>query len=821
MVVNKNMSILGIAALWGLDTMVMIYTVGHVFGAHLNSAVTIAFASLGRSYDFTYRFHRFSDVGRRLKVYSDANRRLKVHSDADHRLKAHGPQTGDNASSVPVAASLRKSRISLSLWHKRLGHVPLPTLKGLNCFKNVSSDITNEHCTVSPLVKQSILSFVLSSTTSSGCFELLHGDVWGPYRVPTFDGKRIPSSVLHGKTPYELLYKTLSTLDHLRVFGCLAYATQDFVTQPKTSSYLYPVSNYVSYDSLSPAFAAALASYSAIVKPKTFQEAALDPYWVEAMQAEISALDANNTWSIVDLPYDKHPIGCKWVYKVKYLASGAVERYKACLVAKGFSQQEGLDYSKIFSPVAKMVTVWSVLDIAAAHHWTIEQMDVHNAFLHGELFKKQAPRQWNLKLTAALVQLGFSQSHYDYSLFTKKTKHDLVIVLVYVDDLLVTGSNMELIIRTKNNLKLKFKMKDLGDLNFFFGIEFARSKDRIVMSQRKYALELISEMGLSGDKLDQTPLDPSTRLTSIEYDTCVDTSSNNSCDKPLVNIGKYHRLGDMPHTKRSITGYLVKYGDVVGSWNSKKQDTIARSSAEANFRSMTSVVAELTSLCGLYKELGVELTLPIDLYCDSVTPRILNLGRYMNYLSTIAETESEPENVGDKLIQGMIKTHHISTREKETDVLTKCLGKGQQIPPAVALIPQIDLRKSSHKDKGKQPMNYPSPTPSEPMQFIIWNTRGDNSANFKRQRNNLIKSHNHTMIALLETKMVDHKNITEYLRFDAYLESSEVARKQSIVFLWKENLLHLQHCSTSSQGDANTHGPTKGIETGGALSRKG
>ena len=112
--------------------------------------------------------------------------------------------------------------------------------------------------------------------------------------------------------------------------------------------------------------------------------------------------------------------------------------------------------------------------------------------LHKSLYGlKQAPRQWNLKLTEALLQLGFVQSHYDYSLFTKQTGSSLIIVLVYVDDLLVTGSCESLIVQTRNDLQLKFNMKDLGELTFFLGIEFARSKEGYVMNQRKYALELI------------------------------------------------------------------------------------------------------------------------------------------------------------------------------------------------------------------------------------------------------------------------------------------------------------------------------------------
>uniref|UniRef100_A0A0V0GQA1 Putative ovule protein n=1 Tax=Solanum chacoense TaxID=4108 RepID=A0A0V0GQA1_SOLCH len=106
------------------------------------------------------------------------------------------------------------------------------------------------------------------------------------------------------------------------------------------------------------------------------------------MKLEIAALEDNHTWSIVDLPAGKTPIGCKWIYKVKYKASGEVERYKARLVAKGYSQQVGLDYSETFSPVAKMVTVRSLIALAASNQWCIYQMDVHNAFLNGDLLEE-------------------------------------------------------------------------------------------------------------------------------------------------------------------------------------------------------------------------------------------------------------------------------------------------------------------------------------------------------------------------------------------------------------------------------------------------
>ncbi|XP_075112206.1 uncharacterized protein LOC142182134 [Nicotiana tabacum] len=137
--------------------------------------------------------------------------------------------------------------------------------------------------------------------------------------------------------------------------------------------------------SLSAKYQAYVAKVSSETEPTSFYEVTKDMRWIEVMKSEIQALEDNHTWEVVTLPHGKKAIGCKWVYKIKYTASGDIERFKARLVAKRYSQKEGLDYQETFSPVVKIVTVRSVIAIAVAKGWVLHQMNVYNTFLQGDL----------------------------------------------------------------------------------------------------------------------------------------------------------------------------------------------------------------------------------------------------------------------------------------------------------------------------------------------------------------------------------------------------------------------------------------------------
>jgi hypothetical protein len=303
-------------------------------------------------------------------------------------------------------------------------------------------------------------------------------------------------------------------------------------SQSHSSGTPYPITHYVNCEKFSLPYRHFLAAITAEKEPMNFHEAVKDARWKEAMQTEIQALERNDAWSMQHLPPGKKALGCKWVYRIKY---------KARLVVLGNHQVEGINYTETFAPVAKMVIVRTVLAVAAAKAWELHQMDVHNAFLHGDLHEevfmkmppgfsvsqpdmvcklrkslyglKQAPRCLFAKLSAALKAYGFQQSYLDYSLFTLNQEGSQLVVLVYVDDLIIAGNTPSVIKRFKLYLSTSFHMKDLGVLKYFLGIEVARNPTGIFLCQRKYALDIISEAGLLGAKPDATPLEQNHRLS--------------------------------------------------------------------------------------------------------------------------------------------------------------------------------------------------------------------------------------------------------------------------------------------------------------------
>ncbi|KAG2797174.1 hypothetical protein PC111_g21405 [Phytophthora cactorum] len=194
-------------------------------------------------------------------------------------------------------------------------------------------------------------------------------------------------------------------------------------------------------------------------EPTTFQNAVNGPdqvHWRKAIPAELKSMRLRGVFRAAKLPDGHRAIGTKWVFKIKRKADGSIEKYKARLVAKGFKQKYGMDYTETFSPVVKYVTLRMVIAMAKYFGWPLDQLDVA---IYG---LKQASRVWNETFDELVCSIGFQVSAFDPCLYIKVVEGHCVFVLVYVDDVLITGSSPELISRTKNDLKTRFEMTDSG-----------------------------------------------------------------------------------------------------------------------------------------------------------------------------------------------------------------------------------------------------------------------------------------------------------------------------------------------------------------------
>ena len=287
------------------------------------------------------------------------------------------------------------------------------------------------------------------------------------------------------------------------------------------------------------------------LEPQTRDQAMRSPQcdeWIAAEGRETASLDENNVFIVSDLPKGRKLVRTKWIYKIKRDKNGAISKYKARLVAQGFTQVEGVDYTETYSPVARLSTVRTILAIAALKGYDVHQMDVDTAFLYGELQEeiyvrppvgypcppgkvlrlnkalyglKQSPREWNNNINQFIVSLGFVRSQSDPCVYRHADADGEVILVVYVDDIIIAGSSLDRINDVKQAFNKKYKMKDLGQLEFVLGVQVDINKDKgtIRLSQRQYVLDMLASFGLHDCNPSKTPLSAGTYLSRQDCPT--------------------------------------------------------------------------------------------------------------------------------------------------------------------------------------------------------------------------------------------------------------------------------------------------------------
>ncbi|KAL2228761.1 UNVERIFIED_CONTAM: Retrovirus-related Pol polyprotein from transposon TNT 1-94 [Sesamum indicum] len=282
-------------------------------------------------------------------------------------------------------------------------------------------------------------------------------------------------------------------------------------------------------------------------EPECYAEAVNDVHkskWELAMNDEMNSLKKNNIWKLCQLPKGKKALQNIWVYRVKE-ESDEKKRYKARLVVKGFQQRYGIDFTDVFTPVVKLTTIRLVLSMVAAENLELQQMDVKTAFLHGDLGEeiymvqpkgyngddqqvcrlkkslyglKQAPRQWYRKFDNFMLEIDFSRCNADHCCYMKRFDEFFIILLLYVDDMLIAGSNVKEINRLKDQLSRKFDMKDLGEARQILGMKITRDKGtgKLWLSQSDYIEKVLCRFKMENAKPVRMPLGNQFKLSNSD-----------------------------------------------------------------------------------------------------------------------------------------------------------------------------------------------------------------------------------------------------------------------------------------------------------------
>jgi len=340
---------------------------------------------------------------------------------------------------------------------------------------------------------------------------------------------------------------------------------------------------------------------------------------------------------------------------------------------------------------------------------------------------KQASRQWFSKLKETLMSFGYTQSKNDYSLFLNKTSTNITIIAVYVDDILLTGSDYKEIQHIKSCLNAKFGIKDLGKLHYFLGLEISQTQAGVLLSQQKFTTELRRDYGFSIKTHAATPLPLSCKLLPDEgpllddptiyrtlagklnllTNTRPDLSFSVQTLSQFLQAPRASHLTALLHTlaylsgtiskgillqgadqlilqafsdsdwaacsfsRRSVTGYILMLGSSPISWKSKKQGTVSRSSYEAEYRAMARAASEVVWLVRLLDDLGITGLTPVKLNCDNQSA--LHIARNPVFHERTKHIEIDFHFTRDKVLEGLLQLNYMPTADQLADILTKIL----------------------------------------------------------------------------------------------------------------------------------------------------
>ena len=482
--------------------------------------------------------------------------------------------------------------------------------------------------------------------------------------------------------------------------------------------------------------------------------------WKEAVQSEMDSILSNGTWELTERPYGCKPVGCKWIFKKKLKPDGTIDKYKARLVAKGYTQKEGEDFFDTYSPVARLTTIRALISLAASYGLIIHQMDVKTAFLNGELDEeiymdqpdgfvmkgqenkvckllkslyglKQAPKQWHEKFDRTLTSAGFVINEADRCVYYRYGGGGGVILCLYVDDILIFGTNIDVINEVKSFLSKSFDMKDLGEANVILNIKLIKVENGITLSQSHYVEKVLSRFDYIDSKPSPTPYDPSVMLRKnrkiakdqLRYSQIIGSLMYlASATRPDISfaVSKLSRFMSNPGTDHwhalervmrylagtmsygihysghpavlegysdsnwisdadelyATSGYVFTLGGGAISWRSCKQTILTRSTMEVELTTLDTATVEAEWLRELLMDLHVvEKPVPaILMNCDNQTV-IVKVNSAKDNAKSSRHVKRRLKSVRKMRNSGVISVTYIQTDKNLADPFTKGLSR--------------------------------------------------------------------------------------------------------------------------------------------------
>ena len=506
--------------------------------------------------------------------------------------------------------------------------------------------------------------------------------------------------------------------------------------------------------------------------PVTYEEAIKSQdsaFWKEAIQEEMDSIMGNKTWKVVDLPPGSKPIGCKWIFKKKMKVDGTIDKFKARLVAKGFTQKEGIDYFDTYAPVARIASIRVLIALASIHKFVIHQMDVKTAFLNGELDEevymkqpegfvikgqedkvckltkslyglKQAPKQWHQKFDQVVLANGYIINESDKCIYSKFHNGKGVMICLYVDDMLIFGTSLDEVEKTKAFLSKNFDMKDLGEADVILGIKIIRDGNHIGLSQSHYIEKVLQKFNHLDCNPVSTPFDQTVSLqpnkgcpvAQLEYAKVIGCLMYAmTCTRPDIAyaVGRLSRYTSNPSKEHwhavkrvlkylkgtmnycltysgdpsvlegytdaswvtyvedhaSTSGWIFNLGGGAVSWGSKKQTCIADSTMAAEFIALAAGSKEAEWLRNLLYEIPVwqKPMAPVSIHCDSQST--LSKAYSQVYNGKSRHIGLRHSYVRDLISNGVISIMFVRTEKNLADPLTKGLTRDMVLKTSLGM----------------------------------------------------------------------------------------------------------------------------------------